>query len=193
MNKKLKRLELKRLVEKSIIRDEEKKRIGWSATTSVKEVLRSLNSTLNGLDDVQIRRNRMIYGKNQKADDIHKNIIQVILESLNQPTCNVIRKDVNLINIPSKELVVGDIVHLSEGDIVPADLRVIESNGLTVDETPINKDRKSIIKNAGICLCELENVTDYQNIVLMGCNVTKGTAEAVVLSVGSHTIFEIMN
>ena len=121
MNKKSKRQELKKLVEKSIIRDEEKKKIGWSATTSINEVLLSLNSTVSGLDDVQVRKNRMIYGKNQTSEDKNKNIIHIILESINQPTCNVIRKNMNLISIPSKDLVVGDIVHISEGDVVPAD------------------------------------------------------------------------
>lgn len=193
MNKKSKRQELKKLVEKSIIRDEEKKRIGWSATTSINEVLLSLNSTVSGLDDVQVRKNRMIYGKNQTSEDKNKNIIHIILESINQPTCNVIRKNMNLISIPNKDLVVGDIVHLSEGDVVPADLRVIESNGLMVDETSIEKDRKSVKKISGICLCELEKVTDYKNIVLMGSNVTKGSADAVVLSVGDHTILETMS
>ena len=192
MNKKLKRQELKRLVEQSILRDEEKKRIGWSATTSVKEVLHSLNSTLNGLDDVQIRRSRMIYGENQPVADKNKKMIPFILEFLNQPTCNVIRKNMNEIRIPRKELVVGDILHLSEGEVVPADLRIIASYGLTVDETSFEKGRTSTIKNAERCLCELEKVTDYPNIVLRGSSVIKGSADAVVLSVGNHTIWETM-
>ena len=187
-NKKLSRQELKRLVEKSIIRDEEKKRIKWSATSSTKEVLRALNTSLNGLDPMQISRSRMLYGKNQTTSEKKKSLIQMILESLDQPTSYVVRKHENLINILSKEIVVGDIVHLAEGDVVPADLRVIEAEGLRVDQTVISKDDTLVKKTAEICNKEAENIADYSNILLMGTSIVAGCAEAVVVSVGDHTI-----
>ena len=187
-SRKLKRQELKRLVEKSIIRDEEKKRIKWSATASTQEVLRTLNTSLNGLDPMQISRSRMLYGKNQTTSEKKKSLIQLILESLDQPTCYVVRKNENLINILSKEIVVGDIVHLSEGDVVPADLRIIEADGLKVDQNVISKDKTPVKKTAEICCKEAENVADYSNILLMGTLVVSGYATAVVLSVGDHAI-----
>ena len=187
-SRKLKRQELKRLVEKSIIRDEEKKRIKWSATASTQEVLRTLHTSLSGLDPMQINRSRMLYGKNQTTSEKKKSLIQLILESLDQPTCYVVRKNENLINILMKEIVVGDIVHLSEGDVVPADLRIIEADGLKVDQNVISKDKTPVKKTAEICYKEAENVADYSNILLMGTLVVSGYATAVVLSVGDHAI-----
>ena len=189
--RKVNRQELRYLVEKSLVRDEEKRRLFWSATTSVKEVLTVLDSSMDGLDAVQVRKNRTMYGKNERTDNKKKNVIQLILDSLDKPTCYVVRKNENLINIPSSDLVVGDIVHLSEGDVVPADLRVIESNGLTVNQKAVSDD-KIVKKNAGICLGELEKVTDYFNIVLMGTNIIAGSGEGVVVSVGNNTILGTM-
>ena len=193
MNKKVTRQELKKLVEKSIIRDEENKRISWSATSSIKEVLMVLNSSLSGLDEMQIRRNRMIYGRNQINDRRRRSIRKLILNSLHHPTCSVVRKQENEISIPQKDLVVGDIVHITEGDVAPADLRVIMADGLMVNQGFITGDGHPVKKNAGISLCELEKAADYNNNVIMGTNVTAGAGEAVVLSVGSHTILGTMN
>lgn len=193
MNKKTKRQQLKKLVEKSIIRDEEKQRIKWNAKASTEEVLMSLNSSLAGLNETQISRSRMIYGKNQLIENQETNIIQLILNSLNRPTCNVVRKYVNLINIPSDELVVGDIVHLTKGDIVPADLRVIQADHLILDESVIEKDRTFVEKGAERCKDEQDKVTDYYNIALMGTSVIEGSAQAVAFSVGSHTILGTMS
>ena len=192
MSRKTKRQKLKMMVEKSIIRDEEKQRIRWSATTSTKEVLIILESSLCGLDEDQIRKNRETYGKNQIIEEPQKSIFQRISNMINRPTCNVVRNNKKPINIPSKDLVVGDIVNLVEGDNVPADVRLIESNKLVVDQGRFTGKNNPVKKNSGICIGNLDKVTDYFNIVLMGSSVLSGSAKGVVLSVGDHTILETM-
>ena len=185
MKKKTSRQELKKLVEKSIIRNEEKKRIHWSATAPVKEVLMSLESSYEGLDEIQIRRSRMIYGRN---------LVRSFFSFKDKQFCYVMRKQEEPASgIPRKDLVVGDIVCLAPGDTIPADLRVIEAKGLMVEQAFLTGDTKAVKKNGGICLCEMEKVTDYSNILLMGSRVIAGSGEAVVLSVGSRTIRATMS
>ena len=185
--KRRKRQELKKLVEKSIIRDEEKKRLHWSATSPINEVLMVLNSSLDGLDDAQIRRNRSAYGKNDEKT-VKKGMIQQIFRSRDQQLYHVIRKDQDIEDIPGEELVVGDIVYLSKGEPVPADLRLIESEGLTVEQSALTENMTPVKKKAGVCMGELDQVTDYFNIMLMGTNITEGKGKAIVVSVGDHTI-----
>lgn len=189
MNRKKKRQQLKRLVEKSIVRDEEKQRIKWSASSSTKEVLLVLHSSFGGLDEMQIQRSRMLYGRNEITFVEHKDKMRRILESLvTHPTCSVIRKMENEVKIPRKELVVGDIVQLQEGDEVPADLRVLYAENLMVNQKPVTGEDTPAKKDAEICRTQKERVADYENIMLMGTFVIEGTAQAIVLSVGDHTM-----
>ena len=189
MTRKMSRQELKRMVEKTIIRDEEKKRIDWSATSGVSEILLNLNSSLEGLDDGQIQRNRQIYGENRLTEYGRKKVLQMLVNCWIKPSYKVLRRQERAMSIPSKDLVVGDIVLLSEGDKVPGDLRVITSVGLFVDQGDLTGDRAPASKGAGRSLLTKKEVVDYTNILLMGSRVVSGKAKAVVLSVGDHTIF----
>lgn len=190
--KRRKRQELKKLVEKSIIRDEEKKRLKWSATSPLNEIFMVLDSCIDGLDDVQVRRSRTTYGENYITSKKKKSVIQMLFGSHDHPVYHVMRNNKEQEDISGEELVVGDIVYLSKGDLVPADLRVIESLGLTVDQSSITGNELPVKKKAGVCSSETDQIADYFNIMLMGTNVTEGSGEAIVVSVGSHTISETM-
>lgn len=106
-------------------------------------------------------------------------------------TCTVTRMNQEKVEIPMDELVVGDIVHLSAGDMVPADVRIIDAKDLFVSQAsltgesePIEKTRFTNVKN--------ETVTDYADIAFMGSNVISGSAIGVVVCTGDHTLFGSM-
>lgn len=106
-------------------------------------------------------------------------------------TCTVTRMNQEKVEIPMDELVVGDIVHLSAGDMIPADVRIIDAKDLFVSQAsltgesePIEKTRFTNAKN--------ETVTDYADIVFMGSNVISGSAIGVVVCTGDHTLFGSM-
>lgn len=192
MNEKMKRQRLRILLEKSIIRDEERKRLKRSAMSSINEVLISLNSTLNGLDNDQVKNSRNIYGQNHIEDCDKKGVIVRLKDKIKEPKYTVTRKENSEKCIPCRKIVVGDIIHLFKGDTVPADLRVIEAEELVVNESLMNSDRKSVKKDAGICACESGKLNDFFNILLMGTYIVSGSAKAVVVSVGEHTILGTM-
>ena len=101
--------------------------------------------------------------------------------------------------IPMRELVVGDIVKLSAGDMVPADIRLIESRDLFVSQAaltgeaiPVEKyDTLGAVagKSAGAVMGDDADMLDVANICFMGTNVVSGTATAVVVATGSRTYF----
>ena len=107
-------------------------------------------------------------------------------------TCTVTRREKVKAEIPLDEVVVGDIVHLSAGDMIPADIRIIDSKDLFISQASLTGESAPIEKTALICKEKQDTVTDYNNIAFMGSNVISGSATAVVLCVGDHTLFGSM-
>ena len=107
-------------------------------------------------------------------------------------TCTVTRRERGKEEIPLDEVVVGDIVHLSAGDIIPADIRLIETKDLFVSQASLTGESEPIEKIASFDKDDLENITDYNNIAFMGSNVISGSATAVVVSTGDNTLFGSM-
>ena len=113
------------------------------------------------------------------------------LKELVQTKGTVIRNG-EKIKIPFKEFTVGDIVKLSAGDMVPADLRVLEAKDLFVGQSSITGESDSIKKVPDTemqSLDDLESVTDLDNICFMGTNVVSGSAKCVVVKVADDTYF----
>ena len=107
-----------------------------------------------------------------------------------QPKIHVIR-DGKLFYADSRALVRGDIVLLGEGDVLPCDVRIINTNGLSVetyageraDEAP-----KVSVKHANtVPLIDPSDMLDCGNMVFAGSHVVSGSARAVVVEVGDHT------
>lgn len=107
-------------------------------------------------------------------------------------TCTVDRLDGKKQEIPIEDAVVGDIIHLSAGDMVPADARFLETKDLFVSQSSLTGESDLIEKVALDCADKVDSITDYPNIVLMGSNVISGSASAVILSVGDDTLFGSM-
>ena len=113
------------------------------------------------------------------------------LKELVQTKGTVIRNG-EKVKIPFKEFTVGDIVKLSAGDMVPADLRVLEAKDLFVGQSSITGESDSIKKVPDTemqSLDDLESITDLDNICFMGTNVVSGSAKCVVVKVADDTYF----
>lgn len=113
------------------------------------------------------------------------------LLSMITTTCTVTRKEQNKVEIPLDELVVGDIVHLSAGDMIPADLRLLEAKDLFINQASITGESESIEKISETNK-ESKSIMEYSNIAFMGTNVISGSATAVVINVGDNTLFGTM-
>lgn len=103
-------------------------------------------------------------------------------------TCTVTRKGQEMAEIPLDEVVVGDIVHLSAGDMLPADVRILDAKDLFVSQASLTGESEPIEKIPMVNETR-DAITDYTNIAFMGSNVISGSASAVVVTVGDHTLF----
>ncbi len=106
-------------------------------------------------------------------------------------TCTVTRKEQVRTEIPMDDLVVGDIVHLSAGDMIPGDIRIVDAKDLFISQASLTGESDPIEKIA-LTEDERESITDYTNIAFMGSNVISGSATGVVIGVGDHTVFGSM-
>ena len=113
------------------------------------------------------------------------------LKKLIQTTSSVIRNGKKE-NVQVTNLTIGDLVTLSAGDLIPADLRLIESNNLHVSQSSLTGESESIEKFTETELQsieEIESITDLDNICFMGTNVTSGAGKGIVFKTANDTYF----
>ena len=108
------------------------------------------------------------------------------LKKLSASTCKV-RRDGKEIVIANDEVTVGDIVLLEEGDVIPADCRVIESNSLTCDESALTGESAGVEKNAKRIHGNNVALGNMSNTLFGSTYVVRGNAMAVVTAVGMQT------
>lgn len=106
-------------------------------------------------------------------------------------TIITVRREGEEIEIDSKELVVGDIIILDTGDIVPADVRIITSNHLKVDQSALTGESGGVSKHSDP-IADAGQVLGCNNMAFMGSVVVGGSAEAIVVAVGDDTMFGSM-
>ena len=262
MNKKENRMAVRQAAQQAVIRDEQNHRIEHAATNPIKEVLKSLHTTLRGMDAENIVVSRTKYGSNkvkhEKKQSLAKRLagafinpftailfclavvstmtdmvfpyfsllgsspedfdplkVVIILTmvmisgtlrfvqesrsgnvaekllSMITTTCTVTRRDQEKIEIPMDDLVVGDIVHLSAGDMIPADVRILDAKDLFISQASLTGESEPVEKTPKVC-AQKESITDYSNIAFMGSNVISGSATAVVICTGDRTLFGSM-
>lgn len=134
-----------------------------------------------------------------KSDKATERLMQLVTT-----TTRVIRREVGEVELPVDEVVRGDIVCLSAGDMVPADIRLLMTKDLFVSQAaltgesdPVEKISKAWSRtDQGTDTAEgqdngdgSERESDYNNMVLMGTNVISGSAKGVVVNVGGQTVF----
>src|SRR5450830_59271 len=126
------------------------------------------------------------------------------LKAMVRTTATVLRRaqvgaQPTLREVPMRELVAGDIVQLSAGDMIPADIRLIESRDLFISQAVLTGEALPVEKydtlgdvaqkSASSFAVDQGNLLDLPNICFMGTNVVSGRAKAVVVATGPRTYF----
>ncbi|WET07847.1 MULTISPECIES: magnesium-translocating P-type ATPase [unclassified Pseudomonas] len=126
------------------------------------------------------------------------------LKAMVRTTATVLRRaqvgaQPTLREVPMRELVAGDIVQLSAGDMIPADIRLIESRDLFISQAVLTGEALPVEKydtlgdvtqkSASPLAVDRGNLLDLPNICFMGTNVVSGRAKAVVVATGPRTYF----
>ncbi len=91
--------------------------------------------------------------------------------------------------VPLREVVPGDFVVLSAGDMIPADCRVLSAKDLFVSQSAMTGESLPVEKRADASASNGTGVLDASNLLFMGTNVVSGTALAVVLATGNRSYF----
>ncbi|MBP9574493.1 MAG: HAD-IC family P-type ATPase, partial [Agathobacter sp.] len=107
------------------------------------------------------------------------------LKKLSGPEAKVLRDGV-AVQLPARELVVGDVILLEAGDMIPADGRLIENASLKVDESALTGESLAVEKSMDTILEEAP-LGDRTNMLFSGSFVTYGRGRAVVTNVGMQT------
>lgn len=126
------------------------------------------------------------------------------LKAMVRTTATVLRREQVgsqpiLREVPMRDLVAGDIVQLSAGDMIPADIRLIESRDLFISQAVLTGEALPVEKYdtlgdvtqkcASTLAADQGNLLDLPNICFMGTNVVSGRAKAVVVATGPRTYF----
>ena len=112
------------------------------------------------------------------------------LKEMVATTATVIRNGKEA-EIPIKNITIGDIVLLSAGTMIPADLRIIEAKDLYVGQSSLTGESESVKKTVELenSKSEIDNISDLENICFMGTNVISGSAKGVVIKTGDSSYF----
>ena len=82
-----------------------------------------------------------------------------------------------------EEIVCGDLVRLSAGDMIPADMRLLSAKDLFISQAALTGESYPVEKHAKVCEDDQQSETSYENLVFMGSNVISGSAEGIIVSV----------
>ena len=160
--------------------------IGAAIISTVSE----LQDGFHGFDDLKdaiiivgILVVNMVIGivQENKADNALKE-----LKNMSSPKAKV-KRDGQIEKIDSDNVVAGDIVILDAGDYIPADVRIIESMNLKIDESALTGESVPVDKDAGAVLESGASLGDRKNTASMGTVVTYGRGVGVVYATGMNT------
>lgn len=97
---------------------------------------------------------------------------------------------------PIDEIVIGDVVHLSSGDVVPADLRIFSARDLFVSQASLTGESEPVEKRASLAAdasataaASAPALTDLGSLAFMGSTVISGNARGIVVATGARTMF----
>ncbi len=108
------------------------------------------------------------------------------LRQLAEPTA-LVRRDTRPLEIPTQEVVPGDVILLQAGRRVPADARLLEAYSLAVDESSLTGESLPVEKAADLILPEATALAERHNLVFAGTMVTRGRGAAAVVATGIET------
>ncbi|MGF3102503.1 cation-translocating P-type ATPase [Rossellomorea sp. DUT-2] len=108
------------------------------------------------------------------------------LKELSAPQVSVLR-DGKWMKIVSKEVIIGDIIRFGSGDRIGADVRLIETNNLEIEESALTGESVPVTKSTNPVIGENMSLGDLENMAFMGTMVTRGNGIGVVTSIGMKT------
>ena len=108
------------------------------------------------------------------------------LQELSAPKIRVFREQ-EWETIPSEEAVVGDVIKIKTGDRIPADIRIVEENGLEAEESTLTGESVPVLKNTNPIQDDKVTLQEQQNIGFKGTLITKGSGIGIVIHTGMHT------
>ena len=106
-------------------------------------------------------------------------------------TTTLVLRDGKEIKIPIHNITIGDVVLLSSGSMIPADLRIIEAKDLYVGQSSLTGESDAVKKsvNSELNSNDINSITDLDTICFMGTNVISGSAKGVVIKIADNTYF----
>lgn len=106
-------------------------------------------------------------------------------------TTTLVLRDDKEIKIPIHNITIGDVVLLSSGSMIPADLRIIEAKDLYVGQSSLTGESNAVKKsvNSELNSNDINSITDLDTICFMGTNVISGSAKGVVIKIADDTYF----
>lgn len=110
------------------------------------------------------------------------------LESMVEVTSDI-KRDGEYSEIRTEDIVLGDWVRLSAGDMIPADIRLVESKDLFISQTSLTGESYPVEKRAELEITEVRNETAYENLAFTGTEVVSGSAQGIVIRTGNNTLF----
>ena len=119
------------------------------------------------------------YRSQQAADQLRAQVT---------PTATVLR-DGTWRELPRRELVPGDVIRLSAGDLVPADARLLDARDLHVQQAALTGESIPAEKDAVDEANSSSSLAEARHVVLLGTSVVSGTATAVIVATGAKTAF----
>src|SRR5262249_30891169 len=108
------------------------------------------------------------------------------LRQMTAPTARVVR-DGRTLDVPSEEVVAGDLVLLEDGDRVVADIRLIEAHDFEVDEAALTGESLPVVTDPKATLDARTHLSDRRTMVYMGTRVTRGRARGIIANTGTYT------
>ncbi|MCD4837296.1 calcium-translocating P-type ATPase, SERCA-type [Neobacillus sedimentimangrovi] len=108
------------------------------------------------------------------------------LKELSAPQVTVLREG-QWMKIPSKEIVLGDIMKFASGDRIGADVRIIESKSLEIEESALTGESVPVAKHTDRLTIPNPGIGDMENTAFMGTMVTRGSGVGIVIATGMKT------
>ena len=108
------------------------------------------------------------------------------LKKMSSPTA-IVRRDGKIMEIKAKDLVIGDIVIIEEGNVIPADIRLLSSANFKSDESSLTGESLPVLKSADVVLSKETGIADRVNMAFMSSICVYGRGEGIVVETGMGT------
>lgn len=116
-----------------------------------------------------------------------ESVTTAIMESFGKmiPSYAVVVRDGQRFTLPTEELVVGDLVEVKQGDLIPADIRILQSKGMKVDNSSITGESEHQNRSP---ICTDKHALETANLAFYGTSVVEGYGTGIVIACGDDTL-----